>query len=150
MKYAILITLTAALAGCPMVTTTESRVDVPTALELLNAHMQRRATLRQQTDNWLADNKILIDGVKTRVEELARLKAEPVSSAGVNPRIAVLEAAIAEAEAEIQTNSELIQNNMNLMNAEDNALTLLVGEAVRNFRDGGTLTVTFQPVEVGQ
>lgn len=121
MKYAILITLATALTGCPMITTSESRVDVPAALELFEAHMQRRATLRQQITDWS--------------EEKTRLQAAPVGSSGPNPRIQEL--------------AELIQNNLNLMAAEDTMLSGVVGEAVRNFRDGGTLTVTFQP-EVGQ
>lgn len=116
-----LILIAASLTGCPTITTSESRVDVPASIEMFEANLQRRATLRAQIAEWSAEKD--------------RLMAAPVGSSGLNPRIAEL--------------AGLIDNNLRLLNAEDAMIAVVVSEAVRQFRDGGTLTVTFEPVEVG-
>ena len=135
MKYASLILLALALTGCPMATTTSTdrRLDVPAAIELLDAAMQRRVDLTDQALKAQQDNTTLAD-------RLRAIQAMPVSSNGPDPRIK-------EIQGQIQVNGALIQNNLNLLNADDTVAAMLIKSAIGEFKAGESVTITFKPWE---
>lgn len=134
MKYAILITLAAALTGCPMMTntttTTDTRIDVPAAMALLDAAMQRRVDLTDQALQWGKERDAL-------AEKLAVVNAMPRNTSGVpDPRIAEYSNAIRE-------KSELIANNLALLNADDSVAMVLIKAGLAEFKAGESVTITF-------
>jgi len=122
MKHAILITFAFALVGCPMVTTSNSRLDVPATIELLDEAMQRRVDLSDRVLAWseertvlsnelnnvttnravlLERQKMVMDTRGAQAEKLKVAMAMPVSSNGPNPKIAELTKEVAELTKEV-------------------------------------------------
>lgn len=136
MKYATLILIAAALTGCPVITSNETRttttIDVPGTIALLDAAMQRRVNLTNQAVQWGRERDAL-------AEQLAVVNALPKSSSGgVDPRITQL-------STQIREKSELIANNLALLNADDAVATMLIKSAIAEFKAGEGVTLTFVP-----
>jgi len=124
--------LAAALTGCPVMTTststTDSRIDVPAAIELLDAAMQRRVDLTAQALQWGKERDVL-------TEQLAVVNALPKSSTP-DPRIA-------QYGNQIREKSELIANNLALLNADDTVALMLIKSAIAEFKAGDGVTIKF-------
>lgn len=114
MKYAILITLAAALTGCPMMTT--SHVDTDRTLEMLRQMTAERAQWEGELESLLQKQVVLL---------------RP-STSGLPPT----------ALAEVTANANRIVELTRLIDAQDNMIAQAVRGAIAGYT-GGEIVITF-------